>query len=275
LSPILERNAPRPCNLCGALASKPLLLFFLVPKLRILSDLHRVFDRFLPDPVEADVVVLAGDISTGTKGLDWARKVFPHTPIVYVAGNHEYYGEAIPHLTDKLRRRARDLDISFLENEGCIHHGLRFLGCTLWTDLALFGRPDDGANAVLGMADFRAIRVSPAFGRLRPMDTTVWHRRSVTWLSEEMPRSELPTVVVTHHAPSASSLAPRYRHDPASAGYASVLDGLVERLGALLWIHGHTHHSVDYQIGTTRILSNQKGYPDEPSTGFDPDLTIV
>jgi hypothetical protein len=31
---------------------------------------------------------------------------------------------------------------------------------------------------------------------------------------------------------------------------------------------------VDYRIGATRVLSNQRGYPDEPANGFDPALVV-
>ena len=60
-------------------------------KIRVLSDLHLEFEDWAPPAVQADVVVLAGDIHGGTKGLAWAREEFPHTPIVYVPGNHEYF----------------------------------------------------------------------------------------------------------------------------------------------------------------------------------------
>ena len=61
-------------------------------KLRILSDLHVEFEDFEPPPVDADVVVLAGDIHVRHHGVDWARERFPGVPVLYVLGNHEYYG---------------------------------------------------------------------------------------------------------------------------------------------------------------------------------------
>jgi hypothetical protein len=41
-----------------------------------------------------------------------------------------------------------------------------------------------------------------------------------------------------------------------------------------LWIHGHTHHCVDFVQNKTRILSNQRGYPDERMPGFNPNLVL-
>ena len=246
----------------------------LLTRLHVLSDLHREFASHHAEAVDADVVVLAGDIDHGLKGLDWARASFPHLPIVYVAGNHEYYGEALPKLTDELRTRAASLDIAFLENEVADVAGMRFVGCTLWTDLELFGPHPWVADAVLNaMVDYRSIRVSPQFRRLRPGDTVRLHRESRQWLLDAVGAPGRKTIVVTHHAPSARALSPRYATDPVSAAYASNLDALVEALAPALWIHGHTHCCVDYTIGVTRVVSNQRGYRDE-DIGFVPDLVI-
>ena len=38
------------------------------------------------------MVVLAGDIDRGIKGVVWARQAFPGIPVLYVAGNHERFG---------------------------------------------------------------------------------------------------------------------------------------------------------------------------------------
>ena len=60
-------------------------------KLHVLSDLHNEFLEYLSTGTskEADVIVLAGDIGSGVKGVEWARAEWPDKPIVYVAGNHE------------------------------------------------------------------------------------------------------------------------------------------------------------------------------------------
>jgi hypothetical protein len=162
-----------------------------------------------------------------------------------------------------------------LSDAAAVIGGVRFLGATLWTDFRLLGDPAAGmAAAQLHMTDFRRIRVEPRYRLARPADTVLWHTLSVRWLRRELwAPHDGPTVVVTHHAPSARSLNPRYA-DPASAAYASDLEALVAASGARLWVHGHTHHCVDYRIGATRVLSNQRGYPDEPANGFDPALVV-
>ena len=122
--------------------------------------------------------------------------------------------------------------------------------------------------------DFRAIRLSPLYRRFRPSDAASLHRASVAWLGSEWVRSELPTVVVSHHAPSARSLDPRFGDDPVNAGFASALEPLIESLQPAAWIHGHVHRAIDYRLGSTRVVCNPRGYPGEFDNGFDPGLII-
>jgi Icc-related predicted phosphoesterase len=81
--------------------------------------------------------------------------------------------------------------------------------------------------------------------------------------------------VVTHHAPSPLSLDPSHPKRLIDAAYASHLDELVAGSGACLWIHGHTHRSVDYPIGPTRVFANQRGYPGQTNTGFDERAVVT
>ncbi len=43
-------------------------------KIRVLSDLHREFADWTPPKGDQDVVLLAGDIHSGMKGIAWACK---------------------------------------------------------------------------------------------------------------------------------------------------------------------------------------------------------
>lgn len=65
-------------------------------RIRILSDIHIEFEPYRPSEVEADLVILAGDIGVGLDGIRWAQRHFPDLPVVYIAGNHEYYGHSLP-----------------------------------------------------------------------------------------------------------------------------------------------------------------------------------
>jgi len=244
-------------------------------RIQILSDLHLEFSPLNLPAVEADATVLAGDINRGKRGLQWARQTFAGRPVVYVAGNHEYYTHALPKLTQELGAASDDI-LHFLEQGRVECGGVRFLGCTLWTDFQLLGTPLLARDtAQLKMNDYRKIRVSPQYCKLRARDTLDLHYRSRHWLEEAVEHGETRgAVIITHHAPSARSLSPEAPADWLSPAYASDLDTLIEASEAMLWVHGHTHRPVDYRVGGTRVISNPRGYADEPVVGFDPGLVI-
>jgi predicted phosphodiesterase len=90
-------------------------------KLYILSDLHCEFAHFEPDPMavaRADVVVLAGDIDVGVAGIEWAAQAFKAKPVVYVCGNHEFYGHHWEDTLVRMRAAADRCGVYFLE-DGC------------------------------------------------------------------------------------------------------------------------------------------------------------
>lgn len=247
-------------------------------KLHILSDLHIEFGQLELSETDADVVILAGDIHVGEKGFDWARENFKNQEVIYVLGNHEYYRGAIPKLTEKLRARSDGTNIHILENEALAIQDFRFLGCTLWSDFRLLNNLDIAVIvAQETMNDYRLIRVSPVYRKIKPSDTAIWHRKSRTWLKHELikgKKEKKKTVVITHHAPSILSVPEQYKNDPLSASFASEMENFIEETEADLWVHGHIHTSSDYQIGSTRVLCNPRGYADEPNSHFDANLVI-
>ena len=246
-------------------------------RLHVLSDLHLEFAPFTVPSVDADVVILAGDTHPGLKGVEWAAATWPDRPVLYLLGNHELYGHTYPRLVHKLEERVAELGapIHVLAERAVSFDGVRFLGTTLWTDFRLLGTPDVSmAAAQEHMTDFRRIRVEPSFRRCRPADTVMWHQRARRWLEGELRAAgDGKTVVLTHHAPCARSLNPLYQ-DAIAAAYASAMEDVVAASGAVLWIHGHTHYPADYELGGTRVLSNQRGYPDEPVFGYEPGLVV-
>jgi hypothetical protein len=177
-------------------------------KLRIYSDLHLEFAAFEPEPNDADGVILAGDIHVGKKGIEWAIAHFPDQPVVYVLGNHEYYRSAYPKHLDDLRQMAIGTNIHLLENDRVEIDDVMFLGCTLWTDFEWLGDPRvAGGHATERMTDYRVIRVSPVYRKLRSIDSAAIHRKSLKWLKAAFVHDAgRKIVVVTHHGPSAQSL---------------------------------------------------------------------
>jgi predicted phosphodiesterase len=245
-------------------------------KIQILSDLHIEFENFDFPQTEADVIVLAGDIHLGVKGVLWAKNVIQKQPVIYVLGNHEYYRNAYPKLLGKIKKETEGTNINILENQKTKIDGVIFLGCSLWTDFKLFGNPKiAGIKATQRMTDYTLIRISPQYRKLRSIDTSGIHLSSLKWLKRELKACQSEDIViVTHHAPSKLSLPLNFAEDILSAAYASDLDSEVKNSGARIWIHGHIHKQSDYKIGNTRVICNPRGYPDEPNQCFNPSLVI-
>jgi 3',5'-cyclic AMP phosphodiesterase CpdA len=179
-------------------------------KLHLLSGQLFEFDRdWLAPTVEADVLILAGDIEPGTAGL--ARFAERSIPMIYVPGNHEYYGGQLDKVNVELRDAAKSLGIHLLDNDEVIIAGVRFLGSTLWTDFRLDGEesvPQAFATAQKYVTDFHCIRFSDAW--LTPEDTVGLHRQAVRWLEDKLAEPFAgTTVVITHHAPHPRSVHAR------------------------------------------------------------------
>jgi predicted phosphodiesterase len=246
-----------------------------VMKLHVLSDLHTEFSDFDPPETDADVVVLAGDIGVGPGGIEWAADHWPDRPVIYVPGNHEYYGHDIVR-AGALYKAAPD-NIHVLSNNVLELDGVRFLGTTLWTDFRFYGEGEawfarQKAKALL--EDFTSIRNGNRL--FTPEDSVELHRASVAWLASELEKEfDGPAVVVTHHLPTALSIASRYKNDALNPAFASRLERLIEKYQPDLWIHGHTHVPCDYAIRGARVVCNPRGYPSESQEGFSPGRIVA
>jgi Icc-related predicted phosphoesterase len=258
----------------------------------LFSDLHLrdaganpdlVFASGIPD---ADICIVPGDVIAGdpTAGVWWLdRYVGAHMPVVMVHGNHEFYSstESMERLRTLAGRAAVRTQgrVTVLDDMGLTLDGVRILGSTLWYNLEVFGTdPVTMANSARGAASLndnrRIRRDDQTTARWEPADARRQHTLSRAWLEAELAASDLPTIVVTHHAPHSGSIAPIYRDDWSTAGFVSDLSHVIEQYQPLLWAHGHTHTSFDYSVGLTRIVCNPKGYGLENALGFNPALVI-
>jgi len=247
-------------------------------KIRIYSDLHLEFGRpFWPSTQggEEELVVLAGDIAVGALGVRWATEAFPHVPVVYVMGNHEYYRREFPELIDDCLDVAQGSTVHVLEREALDIAGIRVLGCSLWTDYALLGEdriPEAQQWADENLADHSYIRRRGP-DRFTPGHAAEAFAQDSRWLDEQITQAEkeaVPLLVVTHHGPTAATQDPFYQGQIGSACFHSNADHLI-RPPVRMWIHGHTHYNVDLMQNGVRLISNQLGYPKEGVIGFRKD----
>jgi len=253
-------------------------------RLRPYSDLHLEFgvdDTFLSCLSDdgADIVVLAGDVHRGDKGVQWAIERFA-CPVVYVLGNHEPYGHDLDDSIASCRDSARGSNVVVLENEEVVFGGVRFLGCTFWTDFASNGaeRVENAKTTARSLLpDFEVI--SQSNHPLTPDDVICRHGQSKSWLNARL-ATPFPgrTVVVTHFPAHADAL---HGGHPADSDLRAYFSPEVPELFSHeidVWISGHTHWSFQSTAGPTRLISNQGGFPGVSEPGepqaFQPDLIV-
>lgn len=245
-------------------------------RLLIASDLHLEFGSqtrlspLLQAAREADLLLLAGDLVSTPADLESFLRKLPCQALI-VAGNHEFYGHDITTSLPQYQAAAKHSGCVLLEKEQRILGGVRFVGCTLWTDLA-GGKQAENYDRMIN--DRRWIRLRGAAFTSEVMRGV--HQASVRWLESALDEPfDGPTVVMTHHAPSYRSSHPRWAASPINGAFSSNLDDLVEQYQPDLWVHGHHHDPADYRIGRTRILCNAYGYDGvEDTSRFKPDLLV-
>ena len=249
-------------------------------KLLIYSDLHLEFGApfSVPEDTNAEVLILAGDIITFENyGLLDGLIQGWNKPVLFIAGNHEYYTQTP--MSDEEQGFAEWLankypHVHFLRNESISINGVHFFGGTMWTHFNA-GDPQAMELAQQRMTDFKLI-YNERGSSLSPKDTIELHAiyvASLTSWFERKPNG--PCVVISHHAPMVNPHT-QYRGSPLTPAFNSLdMIDVIEKYQPDLWIYGHTHECHDQMIGQTRIVSNQRGYPNREGgfecAGFDPD----
>lgn len=250
-------------------------------KLNILSDLHLSLGALAIPENDADVVILAGDVARPKEAIAWARGFTK--PVLYVPGNHEFYGGSIAGTVAALKQLCIGTSIRVLDNDEVVIEGVRFLGATLWTDFMLEGDGDKRAAAIQEalsfMRDFSRICVGGTSEALfTPAASAALFNIHAAWLDSKLAVPYTgPTVVITHHAPSRKSIHPRFAASLLNACFVSDAERLIDGHRTRLWIHGHTHDSFDYFVNGTRVVCNPRGYAKDgvnENRRFDPNFLI-
>jgi Icc-related predicted phosphoesterase len=254
--------------------------------IQLLSDLHlETHPHFVPEFAPgADVLILAGDIGSYQEGSmlvtqgdnDFGLARFSPradlaawpVPVFFVPGNHEYDGMPFEEAHARLQETCERLQITWLHRRVKVMNGVRWIGCTLWSDFEALV-PQQGPLTQQLKAREKAERAADFY--LRKTGTTLDGKPFLSdavraqaqadqaWLTQALSEPfEGVTVVVTHFAPSLKSADPRYGLTPGTAGFCNALDHLLPK--ANLWLHGHLHCAHDYVHAGCRVVANPLGY---------------
>lgn len=237
--------------------------------LRIVSDLHNDHTIALIPPLSTDkdtVLILAGDIcefkkpSSFQEFFESIANRFSH--ILYVPGNHEYYGASLNTGIDSFKRRLHcDIpELHILNNEIVTINGVKFIGSTMWSDFDN-GNPLSKFDAEATINDYRYIRygsyADPYKRKLTANVVLSEHIKSRQFIEDNV---DANSVVITHHAPTRLSIPEKFKNDKCNGAYVSNLEHIIFKHQPKLWIHGHTHNSCNYKLDNTTVLCNPRGY---------------
>ena len=250
-------------------------------KIQIASDLHLEArqdhlpapDAFRPDATR-DVLVLAGDIGRYVVARDFVLQELTLSPVIYVPGNHEYYGLQNRETVDGLWKAIAAVhpDLHYLVAESVAVDGVRFWGAPWysnlwgaddgWTQLEVYRGVNDFHHPFNGVGEWNLSR-----RHIR------CHEEQTALLAAHAGGVD---VVVTHWPPTREAMHPKFEGDCLNPYFYNDQDALVREVGARLWVSGHTHEAYDYQIGCTRCIGNPSGYSADyrESGWFRPDRTV-
>lgn len=255
-------------------------------RLRIMSDLHIESNPMYRPQICGDeditTLLLAGDVCE----IEKTKKLISFLTdmsvrfkdVIYIFGNHEFYRGNISTAIKRLDEISMEIpNLHILDNSNVVLEEVNFIGCTLWTSMNN-GNPVDIWDAQQGMNDYRYIRIGSTYRKLHPRDTVHMHSKSVKFIESALEQSKSMTnVILTHHLPCTLSVHERYHFDKLNFSYVTDLTSIMEKYNPSLWIHGHTHNSVDYTVYNTRVVCNPRGYSSirtHENSDFDENLIV-
>ena len=247
-------------------------------KLQIMSDIHLEFnpDKLPEISSDADVLVFAGDLSSSQNQVKkFFEGIREHTkaPIVYVLGNHEFYGKFLTEVSLYKEAVAHIPDVHILDKDVFVYEDVRFIGCTLWTD---FDSRRCELDAYYGMNDFRHIKTFSEDFKVKNIDTSdilQEHTYCRNFLNNALKIArdflKQKTVVVSHHGPSFYCVSDEYKNHKLNGAFFVELSNLILDENPDLWVYGHTHYHNESKLGSTNIVCNPFGYPfEKESSGY-------
>lgn len=244
-------------------------------RLQIASDLH--FEHFentqnvdFTDIIipSTNILALAGDISTYDcklliPFLKWCSCNFEH--ILWVPGNHEYYntkGVAISDLDIFYYNACSQFsNIYFLNNRSIVLDNIMFIGTTLWSYI----HHENAKSVRKQINDFKYIYSSEGV-KVKIPDVNKLYETNMTFIVQELKKTEGAPVVITHHAPANKGTSlPVYENSITNCAFASDILSSDLPFPPKLWIHGHTHYNAHHKLHQNgyELVSNQYGYEGE------------
>ena len=229
-------------------------------KIRYVSDLHLESCYFTWKESDADVNVLAGDITTIAcmHLFDALLKKVTTKPTYYVFGNHEFYRTDMAQMKALIKKYEETYpNFHVLDNTWHEFDGVLFAGSTLWTNFSLLGDQERCKYyAKHGVTDFHVIAKN---GRIFTPDDAEQEYLDACAFYTLAKQQNKKTVFISHFVPSPRSIAERWRGSSLNSYFTTDSEWLAGD-NVVAWIHGHTHDSCDHYVRGTHVVCNPRGY---------------
>ena len=201
--------------------------------------------------------MLAGDVANLAEFdryndfWDWCSGNFKET--VVIPGNHDYYRLWLDEDTI-----SEPINYAIRKNVHCCNNvvfqleDVDLICSTLWSEL----NPRYERALCSMLPDFQAIFLE---GRqIGSKDYCRMHKTALSFLKTAVEASTSRHIVVaTHHLPSNAVVADCFKNSVLNSGFVTELGPWIASSSIDFWIYGHSHISIETEIGKTKILSNQ------------------
>jgi len=223
---------------------------FVIMKLQFMSDLHLETYKN-PFPIEpcAPNLALIGDICYAHHKnlIPFLEKCSEsYENVIYVPGNHEYYGYTLHEIESYLEELCLELNIHYLQCKRYMIDDVLISGCTLWSPptKAAF----DTKNKRYWLKDFTQEQMINEY------------EKHCIFLEESLkiPNKQL---FLTHYAPLIR-MNGIYQHWESVSMFASELKHLFTP-PLTTWLCGHVHQNLTLSENNIPCISNCFGYPHE------------
>jgi predicted phosphohydrolase len=247
-------------------------------RLQFASDLHLNSWATKPIPFEKILVpvatnlVLCGDIGHPDSIMlqlffKWATKRWD--TIFWIPGHHE--------MTDAWHLQTRTYDeclyhmraiVSEYPNIHILHReafmtddGFLLLGCPLWNRVTALSH-ENSADPIM-------------------KDITKHYVEDLTWLKQQIKKSEIPVIVVSYYPPTQTLMDPNVINKPLSVALAIETE-LLLKPPVVAWVCGYLHKAIQIEkvwndsggnSNKVLIAINPRGYPGE-NTGYREDAVL-
>jgi predicted phosphohydrolase len=237
----------------------------------LISDLHTEFGHWTMPVPTSPIVVVAGDFATACKHEKTIQLLLdlPYEHVIFVLGNHDFYHGDYNTVYSQWSTWSTDHPkLHVLLNSTILVNNILFIGSTLWSDTT-----NDGQNIKQHLSDYSAIR------NFQLETGQHAHKCAVEYIDRVLTEttSILPVVIVTHHLPSFQCIDTKYDACTYNAGFATNLEWLLKKHQHIIsvWVHGHTHTSIDTVIEGVRVVCNPRGYPHETMDDYKPKQILL